>query len=139
MSWIDTSNRRPNSSTALDRALSGQRLSRNGTEAASETLRADPAFAPQAFGARDEAQERDGQVFTVGATLKADLDPLAGLDGEQLMGELSRIDLMIKDRLETIEDPVQKEALAAGSEMMGETIRRLRLMQRGQDSLVLNR
>jgi hypothetical protein len=87
---------------------------------------------------QDRAIEKEeARLPSVAEIQDADLAPITGMGAEQLAGELCRIDVLLKDSRALIDDPDLQQAFDIGTTMLGESIRRLRLVQGGQDSLIL--
>lgn len=139
MSRIDTARSLTPSSEGTSSRLNRAEL-RNSLLIPSQIEALRPLVSPQAFiSQQEQAEQQDDAIAAVGAVPAADMEPIACLGDERLVGELSRIDLMLQDRLEANPDPALRQAIETCGAMLGETIRRLRLVQAGSDSLVLKR
>jgi hypothetical protein len=90
-------------------------------------------------GREDGHEEAAARLPAVGSVPAADLEPIVAMTGDQLVGELARIDLLLKDKLHATEDPAMQASLTTGLAMIGESLRRLRLVHGGHDALVVNR
>jgi hypothetical protein len=84
------------------------------------------------------ARPRPGQTGVSVATIDpADLDPLAELGLEGMIHSLARIEYALRE-LEGDEGAEgDAEALGLGREMVGESLRRLRLIQAGQGQVLM--
>lgn len=139
MSRIDTARTLTPSSEGSSSRLNRAQL-RNSLLNPSQIEASRPPVGPQAFVPQHEQTEHhDDAIAALGAVPAADMEPIASLGSERLVGELSRIELLLQDRLEANPDPALRQAIETGGPMLAETIRRLRLVQAGSDSLVLKR
>lgn len=138
MSRIDT----PRPNTGLGTGPSSARLARALQR---NDAPADQALVPLAPRPPREAMEgrqaitRENDALAIHAVDEVDLAPLHAMGSERLVLELSRIDLALSDKLLQANDPDLVQALSVGKEMLGETVRRLRLVQAGRDALVMKR
>jgi hypothetical protein len=140
MSRIDTAKLNSASNSGISSARMSRALSRNAAPLPLEgNAPRSGMVATQPF-AQDRVVERhDDTMPSLSAVSEADIAAIAGMGAEHLVGELSRITLLLKDaRLET-DDPDLQHAFDIGASMIGENIRRVRLVHAGQDSLVLKR
>lgn len=154
MSRIDTEKLQPASSDVFSSRMT-RAVSRNGVPPLGGTVErgglggASPfAFPEQAQGIQAQgiqAQEvqgidvQEGGPLAIGLVSDADLETVSGIGGERLLSELSRIEIQLMDRFGSTRDPDLRGSLDAGLSMIGETVRRLRLVHGGHDALVLKR
>lgn len=88
----------------------------------------------------DTAREATLPVDSLGsvhAVAASDLERLAGLHHDQLIGELIGIEHDLRGSIEVTEDEELRSSLETGLMAIGETIRRLRLVHQGIAALVL--
>ncbi|MEZ5840548.1 MAG: hypothetical protein R3D02_08985 [Hyphomicrobiales bacterium] len=72
----------------------------------------------------------------IGATLVDDLRPFSGMSRDRLISGLSRLEIAVEDELDGETDPDRIAELELGRQILGEQIRRLRLVQTAADALV---
>lgn len=135
---LDRGGERPRSGSR--EGMSGGTLSSGGLVRQSTPFMEAPAHSALGARARDEQQEsRHDGLPSVGSVQEADIAPLEALSADQLLFELSRIDLGLRDQKSQLSDPDLAQSFDIGLTMITETIRRLRLMHSGQDALVIHR
>jgi hypothetical protein len=138
MSRIDYTKNNSGSGSVIPQGRMDRVLSRGASP-----LSGNPGLAPglvravQPFVQERAIEKEEARLPSVSEIQDADLAAIAGMGAEQLAGELCRIDVLLKDSRALIDDPDLQQAFDIGTTMLGESIRRLRLVQGGQDSLIL--
>lgn len=137
MSRIDTSKSNAGAGLGPSSARISRALNRNETAATAYIAPSAPRPAlEEADRHRSQPQTED---VSVSAIPEVDLAPLHAAGSDRLLGELCRIDLALASRSARSGDAGLREAIDVGRTMIGETVRRLRLLQSGQDALILKR
>lgn len=138
MSRIDTPRPNAGAGAGPSSARLARALNRNDAPADQALVPLAPRPPREAIEGRPSIMRQE-EALAIHAVDEADLAPLHAMGSERLVLELSRIDLALSDKLAQAGDPDLTQALSVGKEMLGETVRRLRLVQAGRDALVMKR
>ena len=140
MSRIDTAKLQSQTSGTVPASRMARALSRNVETRPNQFETQRPVDAVPGYRPRDEYAGVENEALpSIAEIAPADLEPIAQMGGDRLLGEIARIELLLGDHRQRITNQDDAQALDAAGDMLGEMVRRLRLVHSGNDALVLKR